>query len=166
MKIILINGQPGTGKSVVADALKNDTQHSAYIDADALINVNPLGFNEDRELLLGNASALVKNFLQAGFTTIFTAGLTRNQVFLNDFIERIGKDIKIVFVWLYATKEVKMKRKSGRSRDIADKDEHFDTIEKMYPDARPFKIVNGIYTEIDTSLKSVQETVKEIEKII
>lgn len=79
MKIILINGQGGTGKTTVSNALKNKLANSAFIDADALMSVNPFEFEKLTGLMHKNAQNLIINFAQAGYENIVTAGLARNQ---------------------------------------------------------------------------------------
>jgi chloramphenicol 3-O-phosphotransferase len=162
MKIILINGQGGTGKSSIANTLKNSLSSSAYIDADALIAVSPFNFNEVDDLLLKNAVSLIHNFSEKGYEYIITAGLTRNQELLNKFQRLLNKEVDIMFIWLRASKEVRMSRKVGRSRDDADNLEHFEFVDTVYPDIERFEIKNGVYLEIDTSSKSIENIVSEI----
>lgn len=162
MKIILINGQGGTGKSSVANTLKNSLSNSAYIDADALVAVNPFKFGEIDNLMLKNAASLISNFTTKGYQYIITAGLTRNQELLSKLLELLDQEVAIVFVWLRADKEVRMSRKIKRNRDGADNLEHFEFVDKLYPDIARFDIQNGVYLEIDTSSKSIEEVTSEI----
>lgn len=162
MKVILINGQAGTGKSSIANTLKNSLANSAYIDADTLVSVNPCKLNELDDLLLKNAVSLINNFSKKGYVYIVTAGLTRNQEQLTKFQGLLGKEADIMFIWLRASKEVRMSRKLGRGRDDADNLEHFKFVDKLYPDIERFDIKNGTYFKIDTSSKSIEEVVQEI----
>lgn len=138
MKVILINGQGGTGKSSIANNLKKSLANSAYIDADTLVAVNPFKFNELDDLLLKNAVSLIHNFSEKEYAYIVTAGLTRNQEQLTKFQGLLGKEADIMFIWLRANKEVRMSRKLRRGRDDADNLEHFEFVDKLYPDIERF----------------------------
>jgi len=165
MKIILINGQGGTGKTLVANALKNKITNSALIDADALIGVNPFEFDKLAPLMFRNAVTLISNFSNAGYQTIITSGLTRNQEQLDSFLALVP-DTEVVLVWLHADRETRIARKLGRARDGADNLEWFEFGEKIYPDVKDFVMRRGKYFKIDTSAKTIDEVVSEIEKMI
>lgn len=162
MKLLLINGQPGSGKSSVATILKNELSHSAYIDADWLVSVNPFEFGKSDRLMIQNSISLINNFTNDGYETIVTAGLARNQTLLDELITKLNGKADILFVWLRADRETRLSRKQERGRDGADNQEHFDFLDKIYPDTKSFELKNGGYLEIDTSLKSIREIVDEI----
>lgn len=162
MKIILINGQGGTGKTSVAGILRNETPNSAYIEADSLVAVNPFEFAKLGPLLIKNAVSLMHNFAEEGYETIITAGLTRNQEQLDEFLNVLGLKVEIVFVWLRANKETRLARRTARGRDGADNEEHFESMNKIYPDVETFDVKGGKLLDIDTSSKSIQEIVAEI----
>ncbi len=166
MKVILINGQGGTGKTSVAKALSGKIKNSAFIDADSLVSVNPFEFEKLTGLLHENALGLISNFTKAGYQTIVTAGLTRNQEQLDSFVLNFTEKTEIIFVWLRANKEVRMERKTGRGRDASDTTEWFEFGERIYPDVKNFEMKRGKYIEIDTSVKKVEEVVAEIENEI
>lgn len=162
MKIILINGQGGTGKTTVAGILKNEIENSAYIEADSLVAVNPFEFEKLGPLVHKNAVSLITNFAETGYETIVTAGLTRNQEQLDDFLKVLNVKAEIVFVWLRASKEARLARRKARGRDGADNEEHFEFINTIYPDVEMLDVKEGKYIDIDTSSKSIQEIVDEI----
>lgn len=166
MKLILINGQPGAGKSAVADALKNELLNSAYIDADSLVSVNPFDLEKLDELMLQNATTLINNFDKTGYEVVIAAGLTRSQALLNKLLEKLDEKISIHFVWLRADKEARMNRKMERSRDGADSQEHFDFVDQLYPDVQSFEARNERCLEIDTSSVSVRTIVEKIKSKI
>lgn len=162
MKIILINGQGGTGKTSVAAILKSEIPNSVYIEADTLVAVNPFEFGKLGPLLIKNAVSLIHNFAEEGYEIIITAGLTRNQEQLDEFLSALGFKAEIVFVWLRANKEARLARRKARGRDGADSEEHFESINKIYPDVETFDVKGGKLLDIDTSSKSIQEIVAEI----
>jgi chloramphenicol 3-O-phosphotransferase len=161
MHLILINGQGGTGKTSLAQALRNQIPNSAYIEADSLIAVNPFEFEKLGPLLHINAASLIQNFAQAGYETIITAGLTRNQEQLDEFLKVLNTKADITFVWLRASKEARLARRKERSRDGADNEEHFEFMEKIYPDVESFT-APGKFVEIDTTDKTVEEMKDEV----
>jgi deoxyadenosine/deoxycytidine kinase len=166
MKIILINGQAGTGKSTIANALKNELPNSAYIDADWLVSVNPFELEKLDGLMLQNALALINNFTDAGYENIITAGLARNQMLLDGLIAKLNGKANILFVWLRADRETRLSRKQERGRDGADSKEHFDFVDQIYPDVKSFDTKNASYLEIDTSLVNAQAVVEQIKSEI
>ena len=162
MKLILINGQGGTGKTAIASALKNEITNSAFIEADSLVAVNPFEFDKLGPLLHKNAVSLINNFVADGYETIITAGLTRNQEQLDEFLKVLNLEADIVFVWLRAHTEVRLNRKQSRNRDGADSEELFEFMNKIYPDVESFEVKGEKYIDVDTSTKSIQEIVDEI----
>ncbi len=166
-KIILINGQAGAGKSSVAKSLLSELENSAYIDVDSLVSTNPWEFGaENDNLAIKNAVSLIHNFTSANFPNIIISGLTRNQQLLDRFTAQLNADAEIVFVWLSADEETRLSRKENRSRDRADTKEHFEFVDKLYPDIDSINVQNGKSVFIDTSLKTVQEVVAEIKSLI
>lgn len=166
-KIILINGQGGTGKSSVAKLLSQELKSSAYIDVDSLVITNPWEFGDESDnLAIKNAISLIHNFSSANFQNIIISGLTRNQSLLDNFLSQLSKEASILFIWLKADKKIRFARKEGRNRDGADKKEHFESVDKLYPDIDSINVKNGRSIFIDTSLKTIQEVVSEIKHLI
>lgn len=164
MKIILINGQGGTGKSTVAYALKDSLLNSVYIEADSLVSVQPFNFgNPDLDsLMFKNALSLIHNFSEAGYEYIVTSGLTRNQKLLDEFVFSLDINAEIIFVWLRADKKVRLSRKISRNRDGADKLDFFEIVDKVYPDVEKIDLKTCKYISIDTTSKTIQEVVSEV----
>ncbi len=163
MKLILINGQPGSGKTSIAKALLNDLRNAAYIETDSLVAVNPFELNEDLNNLAAiNAVSLIKNFSAAGYQNMIVSGLIKNQKELDRLLGRMDKNKDLVFVWLRASKEVRMERKQERARDGADSIKYFEFIDALIPDVENFELNNGKYISINTTSKTIQEVVNEI----
>lgn len=163
MKLILINGQGGTGKTSVAKSLLGKLKSSAYIEADSLVTTNPWEFGgKTDDLAISNAVVLVNNFLAAGFENIIISGLTRNQELLDKFLEKLNQPEEILFVWLRASENVRKSRKIGRDRDYADLEKHFAFINKVYPDIQSTELKSGKAIFIDSSTKSIKEITFEI----
>lgn len=167
LKIILINGQPGVGKSSVGKLLLNELKESAYIDADSLVITNPWEFGGVSDTLaIKNAVSLVHNFSSANFQNIIISGITRNQQLLGSLTSQLNSDADILFVWLTAEAEIRLSRKENRNRDSADSKEHFQYVDNLYPDIGSISVKNGKSVFIDTSSKSTDEVVREIKTIL
>lgn len=167
MKIILINGQGGSGKSSVGKALLKETENSAFIDVDCLVATNPWKFGEKTDnLAIKNAVSLVNNFSEENFENIIISGLTRNQELLDKFCGELNMQADILFVWLRADAETRKLRKEKRDRDGADTTEQFELVDKVYPDIESIDIKNGKSFFIDTSSKTVGEVAEEIKNLL
>src|SRR3989344_5439284 len=163
MKLILVNGQGGSGKTTIGRELLNRLKNTAFIDVDSLVSTNPWEFNEETDnLAIKNTVSLIKNFHGVGFENIIISGLTRNQQLLDTFLLQLSKKAELLFVWLKADEKTRLARKESRDRDGADKKEHFELVDKLYPDIDSVNIKNGKSIFIDTSSKTIQEVVKEI----
>ena len=79
IKLIFISGQPGSGKTSVANELLSQSKNAALIEADSLSAVNPFDFHKNSELAIKNTIALAVNFNDAGFKNIIISGLVKNQ---------------------------------------------------------------------------------------
>ncbi len=165
MKLILINGQGGSGKTSTGKNLLANLKDSVFIDADSLVSTNPWEFGSvTDDLAIKNGISLIGNFSHAGFKNIIISGLTRNQQLLDHFLEQLTMKTEIVFVWLKAKKEVRISRKENRDRDGADKKEHFDVVDALYSDIDSIDIKNGKSLFLDTSDKDAEWVVQEIIK--
>jgi len=167
VKLIFISGQPGSGKTSVANELLDQIKNAALIEADSLVITNPWEFSEKTDgLAIKNAIGLVNNFAEAGFKNTVITGLIRNQKMLDDFFRKLEKNPEILFVWLSADKELRKNRKKQRNRDGADDPNHIDFVENLIPDLKSIEIKNGKSIFVNTSSKTIEEIVKEIKKYL
>jgi len=164
MKLIFISGQPGSGKTSVANKLLNQSKNAAYIEADSLCAVNPFDFYKNSELAIKNAVALAKNFNEADYENIIISGLIKNQKDLDDFLNQLNEKANVLFVWLRADKKIRMERKKERSRDNADQEKHFDFVDNLIPDIESIEIKNGKSIFVNTSSRTIEEVAEEIKK--
>lgn len=165
MKIISINGQAGTGKTTVAKVLLGKFENSAYISGDDLVAVRPFGVNEKTDrLIIKNSISLIKNFEQENYGVVIICGIIRNQTQLDSFVSNLSEKTDFLFVWLRASKEIKHKRRTERTRGGADNPSEFDFIDKIIPDVEFFNLKRGEYLEIDTSDKTPEEVAEIIKR--
>jgi hypothetical protein len=69
--IVVINGAPGTGKTVTAKLLFESTAKSALIDGDWLLATNPHSHSENSQLRYKNIATIAINYHENGFTNVF-----------------------------------------------------------------------------------------------
>jgi len=163
MKLILINGQPGAGKTSIAKKLLSELNNAAYIEGDSITSVNPFEFNDTLDNLgIANAVSLVRNFSKFGYANVILSGLLRDQGTLDIFLRELNKEVDVLFVWLRASKEIRMARKKERGRDEADESKHFDFVDSLIPNIESIEVKNGKAIFIDTTSKTIDEVVREI----
>lgn len=163
--LVLINGQVASGKSSTARTLLNELPHSAYIDTDAIMSVNPFRINNKIDALaIKNLVSLVKNYSEVGYRYIIVSGFMRSQKLLDDFLSKLSIKVDVLFVWLRASKEIRNGRRVKRNRDGADKPKHHELIDALFPDVDSFVIKNGRYLSINTTKKTIHEVADEIHK--
>ncbi|HEY1074527.1 MAG TPA: hypothetical protein VGE59_02390, partial [Patescibacteria group bacterium] len=85
---------------------------------------------------------------------------------LDSFISQLNMDRDILFVWLRTNEKVRLSRKEKRNRDLADTKDHFEFVDRRYPDIDSINVKNGTSVFIDTSAKTVQDVVSEIKTLI
>ncbi len=78
----------------------------------------------------------------------------------------LNQNIEVLFIWLRASKEIRMARKQERGRDEADSLKHFEFIDNLIPDIDSFELKNGKYISIDTTSKTIQEIIYEVKSKI
>lgn len=163
MKLFLVNGQQGSGKTSVSKLLLRKIKNSAYFGTDALVATNPWEFGgKTDELAIANAVSLINNFSKFGFENIIICGLTRNQNILDKFLAEFQQQPEMMFIWLRADNKTRMLRKEKRSRDEADERKHFDFVDSLIPDINSIEVKNGTAIFIDSSIKSIEEIALEI----
>jgi broad-specificity NMP kinase len=166
MRILLISGQVGSGKTTVAKRLLTTLDNAALIELDSLVAVNPFEFNDSlHNLGIENAVSLIRNFSKNGYEHIIVSGLIKNQKSLDSFFDSL-LGAQFFLVWLRADQAMRKQRKQSRARDDADKEENFDFIDRLTSDTPDFSIKNGKYSIIDTTTKSVEDVVQEVQALI
>ncbi|MDO8593755.1 MAG: AAA family ATPase [bacterium] len=117
LKLILINGPAGVGKSTISARLHAELPNSSIVDIDDLRRKIP-DYRERREeslrLSYENAETVVKNTLSSGRSVIIDKAIFDTSV-LDTFIE-IGKNYNAQ-IWeflLFAEKETLIERAEGR----------------------------------------------------
>lgn len=167
VKLILINGQSGSGKSTVARALMQSLDKSAHISTDGLTSVNPFEFNEMAPLGIKNACLLVQSFREEGYKYLILCGLLNTQVKLDEFLNRLRglkspTDFEIFYFWLQVDQDLRDQRRINRARDGADQPDQFDSIDNLLPDLTgPLSLSDGQFDFVNAD-RLVEDIVSEI----
>lgn len=161
-KLLLFRGSAGTGKSVVAEKLRDIGKDKIWLQVDALKHFFPHHPQKDRPLLYETAKDLAEFFLSKGFSVIVDGTFQKTEWV--DWFVGLAKKHKInwkVFEFTASVEDV-IKRdrerpgvKQGWRKPISKRDlkggiEFFR--KNPYPGA----------TQINTSEKSVEEVVRDI----
>jgi hypothetical protein len=164
IRLILVNGRGGSGKSACSRHLFDTMDSAALIDFDSLTTVHPFNVGEELFALgLGNAAGLIANFMSANYGAIIMSAGTGCQRHVDYLLDRIPSPDRLYWIWLAANKEVRDKRRLIRARDGADKIEELDYVDEVMESYfGPVEIAAGVCQEIDTDDVTTDEVVEKI----
>ncbi|MBI2851397.1 MAG: AAA family ATPase [Chloroflexi bacterium] len=90
MKLIIINGAPGIGKTTVGKLLHNRLSNSAFLDGDDVWRINPFEVNEKTKgLVEKNITLVLRNYLEAGYEYVILAWVLHHQSAIDRLISRL-----------------------------------------------------------------------------
>jgi ABC-type cobalamin/Fe3+-siderophores transport system ATPase subunit len=135
MRLIVVVGQEGVGKSTVVRSLLPYVPNGAVLDGEDVGQVNPWVFDEAfRELHRRNVAAVAANFWAAGYRTVVAGSFLRSLDEYLAFRPLIPADVEVTVVRLVARKDVRDRRRAERAkhtsqewRDIVDRVDLEDT---------------------------------------
>ncbi|MEK7354104.1 MAG: AAA family ATPase [Chloroflexota bacterium] len=94
MKLIIINGAPGIGKSTVGRLLHNRLSNSAFLDGDDVWRINPFEVNEKtKSLVEKNIIQVLRNYSEAGYEYVILAWVLHQQSTIDRLISHFD-DLK------------------------------------------------------------------------
>lgn len=168
MKLILINGPAGVGKSTISTHLHADIPNSILIDVDELRRSIP-NYKEQRKesLLLSyeRTKEAIENHLKKGKTVIIDKGISFSDT-LDSFVEigaECGADVREIF--LFASKEGVQRRadergyKPGSLLTRERVGELWDELDALQQKRRSAIV-------IDTTSLSIEDTYEKVRKAI
>lgn len=170
MKLIIINGACGVGKSTVADAIHKNMPLSIKIEVDELMRwITGYRLPENRERKRATSNAMAMALLEASFKEghdVIIEKMQFDQSVLDAQIEIAKKyQADVLDLILWAPKDVVMKRADDRgwteggSLTPENCAIFWDRIDQL-KDERPSATI------IDNSEKSVEEVVEEVKGLI
>ena len=150
--LIIIGGTGGAGKETLARLLYEHLSPCAWVDAKALVRVQPWQFGPALHALsMRNAAALAHNFYAAGFDPTLLSGGVVDQASLDLLQDLLPAGTQVDYLFLHADKAVRDARRLSRARDDADLREHLDTVDRVMPDPGPLVVRGGRYQRLDTT---------------
>ncbi|HIJ74575.1 MAG TPA: hypothetical protein HPP83_10785 [Candidatus Hydrogenedentes bacterium] len=168
--LILVEGQEGVGKSTILRALLPHTPHAARIDGEDLGQLNPCTMDPDfMQLLWRNMAALIKNFWDAGYSTVVAGSSIDSHSDYVLFRQQLPSDVSVYLVHLCASKAVRDQRRIDRVG--ASTKEWRDWIDNACPEDTTFQESQQDYRyvqvrtdglSIDDTLAVIKEAIPEI----
>jgi hypothetical protein len=161
--VIVIAGCGGAGKETVARLLYEALEPCAWVDMKTVIRVRPWEYGEALiRLGVRNAAGLARHYLAAGFSPAIVSGGLGSQGSLDLFLDLVGGEVAVHYVWLHAGKPVRDARRLERGRDDADRPEYLDAVDSVVPDPGVLRVSGGCYHRLDTSQLAPEGVLGEV----
>ena len=94
MKLIIINGAPGIGKTTIGRLLHNRLSNSAFLDGDEVWRINPFEVNEKtKSLVEKNITLVLRNYFEAGYEYVILAWVLHQQSIIDRLVSHLD-DLK------------------------------------------------------------------------
>lgn len=166
-RLVIVAGQEGAGKTTIVRALLPYAQPGAAIDAEDVGRVNPWEWDDAfKNLLWDNVVGLVRNFWQAGYTTVIAGSFINDYPEYVQFRSRLDGNAHMYLVHLCASKPVRDARRIARPKPTSK--EWRDSLDRSQPeDSTLGRLVAGYrYIRIDNSSLAVAQTVAHITRAL
>ncbi len=93
-KLIIINGPPGVGKSVVGNLLFPKLSNSALLDGDDVWRINPFKVNEvTKNIVMQNILFVLRNYIEANYEYVIFIWVLHEQPIIDYLLSRLD-DLK------------------------------------------------------------------------
>jgi adenylylsulfate kinase-like enzyme len=163
--IIIITGAPGSGKTVTAKYLFENTNNSAYIDGDWMRVVNPRerngNNNDQRKLGYKNTACVVTNYHENGYTNIFIAFVYMQDEHLQEQVDLL-KEIDTVKVFALVPNEETLGK---RHREDLYKREGIESsldLNKKIANLKNVKVIDNSILRIEEVAKIIGNATKTL----
>jgi hypothetical protein len=163
VRLVIIEGQEGAGKSTTVRALAPEIAWSARIDAEDLGDVNPWQMDDAfLELLWRNIADLTRNYWSAGYSTVIAGSFLSNIGHYTAFRALLDDPADIYMVQLCATKPVRDVRRIERPKESTQ--EWHDHVDLVDPEDTTLAVADSDYRflRIDNEGFGVDESVARI----
>ena len=89
-ELIIINGAPGVGKSVVGNLLFSKLDNSAFLDGDDVWRTNPFEVNEaTKNLVEDNIVSVLRNYFKARYEYIILTWVLHRQSIIDRILDQL-----------------------------------------------------------------------------
>jgi hypothetical protein len=112
---------------------------------------------------LSNAALIIKNYFEAGVSTVvFTGGLSSQDRL--DFLQSLlPPGSRLLYIWIDVPKRLRDPRRISRSRDEADKAQYLDKVDSVFTDPGNLSVICGKYLRIDAEKLSPADVIARIQ---
>lgn len=115
MRLILINGKPGTGKSSVSRKLLGLLpEPAAWIDTDDLMRVRPFGVDQTFLEALERGCLLGEDFLQRRYNTLILSGCVHSAALVDELVSHPSLCSDVVYILLTTSAQISEERKRAQ----------------------------------------------------
>ena len=159
MKVIILNGPMGVGKTTVGKYIAETNKGTAFIDGDWCLDIHPfVGNRETKTMAIDNILHMIDNYRKCSVCRmIVLVWLMDNQWVYQSIIEGISKlQIEIKSVTLMCDKETLIKRWKN------DKNREWRTDEWLEVSLKSLPYFLSMENSIDTSGLSIEEIADRI----
>lgn len=162
MKLIIINGVMGVGKSVTSRALNQKLSNSVWLDGDWCWMMDPFVVNDiTKEMVIDNITYQLNNFINSKqFEHIIFNWVIDEEYIYDEVIKRLAP-IDIYKITLMCSKETLSNR---INQDIKAGLRDEDNLNRSLSKYQKYQDLNSI--KIDTDNKQIDTIIKEIEVIL
>ncbi len=166
-RLVIVTGQEGVGKTTIVPALLPYLQPGAAVDAEEVGQVNPWQFDDAfKTLLWDNVADIVRNFWQAGYTTVIAGSFINDYADYVQFRHRLDADVDIYVIHLCASKAARDERRIARLKQTSK--EWRDAVDRSCPEDTTLRGATAEYryVRLQNSSLSVAETVDQIRRAL
>lgn len=162
MKLIIINGVMGVGKSVTSKALNQKLSNSVWLDGDWCWMMDPFIVNDvTKEMVIDNITYQLNNFIKSKqFEHIIFNWVIDEENIYDEVIKRLIP-VDIYKITLMCSKETLSSR---ISQDIKAGLRDEDNLNRSLSKYQKYQSLNSI--KVDTDNKEIETIIKEIEVIL
>lgn len=162
MKLIIINGVMGVGKSVTSRALNQKLSNSVWLDGDWCWMMDPFVVNDiTKEMVIDNITYQLNNFINSKqFEHIIFNWVIDEEYIYDEVIKRLAP-IDIYKITLMCSKETLSNR---INQDIKAGLRDEDNLNRSLSKYQKYQDLNSI--KIDTDNKQIDTIIKEIAVIL
>jgi hypothetical protein len=167
LRLIIVSGEEGAGKSTIVRALLPFTPYGARIDAEDIGQTNPCPMDDAFfSLLRRNVAGLVENFWAAGYVNVIAGSFLRCYRDYESFRQLLPRPAAVFLVDLLVDREVRDHRRITRAKQTTQ--EWRDMVDQIPEDRtiRQAADADYRYIGIDTTGLDVAVTVQRIKDAI